>query len=488
MARQTRPPQPQDAEVLNVMTKQLWNFQRADVDLLASKRSCLIANEMGTGKTPTAVELDKVRREVHKTVTALQANNKTLVVCPLSVVDVWVQHFKDWNPALRVRAINPKKRELLLADLDFDVAVVHWDALRLMPELAAGPVNHKVLGWFHIIADEAHRAKNRNAKQTKSLKKIRAVYKTALTGTPMINAPHELWSILNWLYPKDYKAYWKFYNKHVDYVVIPPQGYHKIIGPRNEKELQEAIKPFYVRHRKKAKCCEHHPLGVTPDLPEKYYTTLEVDLHPIQRTAYQQMKKELVAWVGENQDVPLVAPIVIAQLTRLSQFSVAYATVTDTGNVSLAEPSSKLDMLMELIEDSPDEQFVVFSQFSQLIDLLEQRLRGYEIPYTKLTGDVPEQQRRRGVEEFQAGNKRIFIGTIAAGGVGITLTSASTVVFLDRAWSPALNSQAEDRLHRMGQKNPVHVIDIVAKRTVDLGRKARLEIKEEWIRKMLGDE
>jgi SNF2 family DNA or RNA helicase len=143
---------------------------------------------------------------------------------------------------------------------------------------------------------------------------------------------------------------------------------------------------------------------------------------------------------------------------------------------------------MQLIEDNPNDQIVVFGQSKQVINMLSHRLTKKNIPTGILTGDTPQGDRGRLVTAFQRGDLRVFAGTIGAGGVGITLTASSTVVFLDRAWSPAVNRQAEDRLHRIGQKNAVQVIDIVARNTVDLGRLQRIRRKWIWLRQILGDQ
>jgi SNF2 family DNA or RNA helicase len=196
----------------------------------------------------------------------------------------------------------------------------------------------------------------------------------------------------------------------------------------------------------------------------------------------------MIAWVGANGDQALVAPVVISQLVRLQQFALASAEIDEFGSVSLSDPSSKLDALMEDIDALGDEQIVVFTQFKQMTNLLEKRLTAAGIPYGLLTGDVPQGVREQNVKDFQAGKTKVFVSTIAAGGVGITLTAASTVAFLDRAWSPALNLQAEDRCHRIGQLEAVQVIDYMSRDTVDLGRHQKLEMKWDWIRRVLGDD
>jgi SNF2 family DNA or RNA helicase len=448
----------------------LFPFQAEDVDYLVSATGALIANDMGTGKTYEAIARDQMIRD-------RVGHAATLVVAPLTILeDVWKNHFEDLTD-LKVVALDPKDRKgswALWHAIKGDVFLVHWEALRLMPELQEAT-------WLHVIADECHRAKNRKAQQTKALKAIKRVaYMTAMSGTPVVNRPDELWSILNWLYPKTYTSYWRFFNKYVETETKYFRGrtVRVTVGPKNLDKIHEEIEPFYVRRRKE---------DVLPDLPDKYYTEIKVDLTPVQRRAYDTMRKEMIAWIGEHEEEVLAAPVVIAQLIRLQQFAVAFAEYEpDLGRIRLSEPSSKLDALMEVLDES-EEPVVVFSRFKQLINLAARRFDTASIPYVTLTGSTSQDERRENVTQFQKGNVHVFAGTLGAGGIGITLTRASTVVFLDRDWSPALNRQAEDRLHRIGQLNAVHVIDIVARNTVDLGKRQMLELKESWIRAILGD-
>jgi len=449
----------------------LFDFQREDVEKLHPKKTKmrLIANEMGTGKTFEAGAIDLLLREEY--------DGNTLIVAPTSVLPAWVNFFRDFTD-LKCVTINPKNRKETwdrFLNEDAHVFLVHWEALRLMPEL-------RDVQWLHVIVDECHRMKNRKAQQTRALKEIKGIlYKTALSGTPVVNAPYEFWSVLNWLKPSVFKSYWKFYQEYTEFEVQYPQGYHKVSGPKNVDKLMTQIEPFYVRRLKK---------DVLKDLPDKYYSTIEVELTEKQRRAYNTMREHMIAWIGAHEEKALVAPVVIAQLTRLMQFSVAFGTFDDENHpdkLILSDPSSKLDALMQIIEDNPDEQIVVFTRFKGFVNIAIERLKKADISYVSLTGDTPNAERGKVVDEFQAGKAKIFLGTIAAGGVGITLHSASTIVFVDRDWSPALNAQAEDRLHRIGQKNAVHVIDIIAKDTVDRGRHQKLEMKLSWIKSLLGD-
>jgi SNF2 family DNA or RNA helicase len=450
------------------MKGELFPFQSEDVAHLNGQRGVLIANDMGTGKTYEAIARDEQIRDGQ--------GAATLVIAPMTALeDVWKYHFQELTN-LKVVFIDPKQRDRSWAywcAIAGDVFCVHWEALRLMPQLREGV-------WLHVIADECHRMKNRKAQQTRALKSIKnVVFKTAMSGTPVVNRPDELWSVLNWLDPSKYSSYWRFRGDYVETKTEYAHGrtFQKIIGPKNLKKLHREIDPFYVRRRKE---------DVLPDLPDKYYTTMKVSLDPVQRRAYNMMRDQMIAWIGEQEDEVLPAPVVIAQLTRLQQFSVAFAEYSDDGRIRLTEPSSKLDALMEVLDET-EEPVVVFSRFKQLVRLIERRLDDKAISYSSLTGDTGATERSASVRRFQEGLCRVFVGTIGAGGIGITLTRASTVVFTDRDWSPALNAQAEDRLHRIGQKNAVQVIDIVARNTVDLGKNQTLATKKEWIRAILGD-
>jgi SNF2 family DNA or RNA helicase len=465
---------------------QLKDFQEEDVAKLLEVPSALIANEMGSGKTYEAVALDILRRKQHGHPDG--GRLKTLIICPLSTVETtWVRHYLRLAPELNGYFVDPKKRSEFIWALSqpFDYYIIHWDAIRLKDMEPALQQTR----WFHIIGDEIHKVKNRKAQTTKALKKIKNVeYKTGLSGTPAANMAHDIWSILNWLYPKKFSSYWNFYKEFVEFEIKYPQGFHVVKGiwPHKLPEFHAMIDPFYVRHLKKERCCDHHPNGVMEYLPDKYWDDIWVDLEPAQRRAYDAMAKDMLAWIGQHENQPLPAPVVVAQLIRLQQFAVASAEMVD-GTVMLTKPSSKLKALMELVEDNPGKQFVVFSQFTKLINLICQELSNAKVSNAAFTGQTPQEERAGIIERFQAGDIQLFVGNMKAGGVGIDLFAASTVVFMDRAWSPVDNVQAEDRLWREGQENAVQVIDIMARNTVDLGRRQRLEQKWEWLKALLGD-
>lgn len=480
---------------------ELRSFQQEMVDKFSNPKwpNVLCGDDMGLGKTLEAIELDRVKRK-HSPTSLRFDTNKTLILAPLTPVGSWEDHYSWCLPEMRVAALDPKNRGAFLRAVTqgkHDIYLMHWDALRLMPELAERE-------WFHIIGDEIHKIKNRKAQVTHALKKLKARNKLGLSGTPADNKPDDLWSILNWLYPKLFGSYWRFYKYYVDYDIHPAHGYRIVNGVRNADHLQRTIEPFFIRRRKEE---------VLDDLPDKYYTQVWVDLTPQQRRAYEQMRKHMLAWVGENQEKPLAAPVAITQLLRLQQFALAtidterYTKRTRNKSYNpndpdspryfedpnalrylLLEPSSKIDALMDIVEELDDETSLgVFTYFKGAVDLAAKRLADQGTSFGIITGDIEKPDRDNMVRDFQAGHRQVIVGTIGAMREGITLTRASTVVFLDRAWSPSWNRQAEDRFHRIGQKNAVNVIDIMARNTVDLGRKQQVELKWTWIQKLLGD-
>lgn len=445
----------------------LYPFQAEAVEKLEKVSCVLIGDDMGLGKTHEAIALDLKRR--------IQFPNyklKTLVVCPLSMIASWTKAWIQWAPDLRILPINNKDRSHFLDELqddNYDVFICHWPILRKLPELVD-------VNWFHVIADEAHALQNRKSKQSIALKKIPAGYRSALTGTPAFDKPDDLWSILNWLYPNYWSSYWKYYQDHI--IFDNYNGYRTIVGVNDPEKLQKEMSGFYIRRRKQE---------VLFDLPDKYYTEIRVDLTDQQRRAYNSMKDNMLAWIGEHESEPVAAPIVIAQLTRLQQFACAFAEYDPIKDkMILSEPSSKVDAVIEII-GSTAAQVVVFSQFSQVIDLVVTRLEKKGITVGKYTGATPINQRSQIISDFQDGKLQVIAMTISAGGVGVTLTAASTVIFTDRAWSQALNFQAEDRLHRIGQKSAVQVIDIIANKTIDTKRIKVIKQKWEWIKKLLGE-
>lgn len=478
------------------MSFQLYDFQQVCVDKLGTPtlQSRLIGDDMGLGKTAEALVIDTQLRK--KTSALSGTGHTTLIIAPLSVHTAWRRHIKKICPEAKVYVIDRKNRDPFIhiaRRKKADYLICHYEALRFMPEL-------RDVSFFHIIADEVHSIKSRTAQQTRAVKALETRFKTGLSGTPADNKPQDLWSVVNWLYPKLFSSYWTFIKKYCEQELDRGKGgstFRRVVGVKKDAvpELLATMEPWYVRRLKE---------DVLPNLPKKSYATREVDLLPTQRKAYLQMRKEMIAWIGEHEDEPLVAPVVIAQLMRLQQFALATPVfsseyVTDPHSsgyknerglkrkIVLDEPSSKLNELCSLIEENCEAPIVVFTQFGSMVDLVARRLTKMGKRVGKYTGAIPTKERDWAVDAFQGGDLDVFAATIAAGGQSITLTRASDVVFLDRHWNPSKNVQGEDRLLRIGQKSAVTVTDIIARNTVDLGRIQQIATKWSTLKLLLGD-
>jgi SNF2 family DNA or RNA helicase len=452
----------------NLVKSELWKHQREDADKLEGQARVLCANGMGTGKTLFAIERDlRLREDAYE--------GPTLVVAPLNTHESWLETYQR-ETDLKVKRINRKNRDWFLKPPYQDVYIMHYEALRLMPDL-------RDFGFGHGIFDECHKLKGRKSRMTKAAKKLSIPYLTDMSGSPATDRPQDLWSILNHLKPKTYSSFWKFFEEYVDYEVQYPQGYRKTVGPADNwyKKGLPAIQPFYTRRLKE---------DVLENLPSKIYHKIYVDLSPTQRRIYNEMRDEMITWIEDKEaqgEMALAAPAVIAQLQRLQMIAIGTPYFNDVGKIGLTDPSSKVDAVIEILQENESEQFVVFSQFKQPLKILKNRLDKERLTYGSFTGDDPQRFREIHKREFIAGKRQHLLGTIGSGGVGVDglQHAACNVIFIDRNWSPMLNEQAEDRLHRGGQTKVVNVIDIMARDTVDYGRLQRIELKGKLIKEML---
>jgi hypothetical protein len=218
---------------------ELSKFQREDTIKLARAGRGAIGSEMGSGKTHIAIALDTIW------FSTAEVKAPTLVVCPINVFGSWVEKYKWQSPETDVYVIDRKNRQAFIQAIKkgkADVYIMHWDALRLLPELSK-------IRFNTVIADEAHRASNRKAQATQALKQIPAVHKLALSGTLSGDQPQNLWSVLNWLWPKQYTSFWKF-DKHYVIRGMDDTGTYQVVkGVKNAASLKEEMAPWYVRPR-----------------------------------------------------------------------------------------------------------------------------------------------------------------------------------------------------------------------------------------------
>jgi len=480
--------------------------------------SAFIGDSMGVGKTVTAIERDFRIRQDHPEA----KNGPTLIVSEKIGLDVWDFHLKAMGvPEADILVIDPKNRatfELALGELredlfrrrvpEYSYYIMHYDAIRLMKaSLFATP--HPIR-WMHIIADEFHLIKNPKAIRTKLFKRIKSDWKTGCTGTPADDKPDDIWSLLNWLYPRQFSSYWRWFHEYVDseeavrhdHYIDPATGERKVkltgytitTGVKNTRKLHKVLEPFYIRRLL---------TDVVDDMPEKIHVQppIMVDMAPKQRRQYEQMKKKAMTRIGDVEDgqFVLMSPDVMTLSLRLQQMALAtLEPVWDVGDedydesadeseawidwdlprIVLSKPAPKLDAVMNLITTHEDEPFIVFTHFRGMADLVEEECRANGITVVKIHGGVTS-NRTELVKCFQSGRARIFVGTIAAAGKTITLDRAHHVIFTDRSWNPHRNGQAEDRAWRRTQRNAVRIYSIQTRDTIDQIQIEKIKTKAE---------
>ena len=297
-----------------------------------------------------------------------------------------------------------------------------------------------------VAIDEIHKCKNPTSQQGKGILKLNAKDKIAMTGTPLMNAPLDLYIIMKWLGFEKHSFY--AFKNH--YCIMGGYGGYNIVGYKNMDELQQQVNSFMVRRLKKD----------VLDLPEKIYTDEFVDMTPKQSIVY----KEIQANLRLNIDRIASSNNPLAEMIRLRQATGYTGIVSSTIN-----ESAKIDRLEEIVEEtlSNNKKIVIFSNWTQITDVVVDRLsKNYNV--LSITGNTNDTHRQQIVDTFQTDdNYKIIVGTIGAMGTGLTLTAGSVIVFMDEPWNMALKNQAIDRCHRIGTKSNVIVYTLLCKNTID---------------------
>lgn len=410
------------------------------------QRRMILGDDPGMGKTPQAVKASRP---------------PVLVVCPKIARKVWYDHFLEWEP----RA-TPTYNIKAIETGEADVLIVKWDDIvagQKTESGAAGPLPAFLarllrIQWRTIVADEAHRAKNRNAQRTRGLYQLanRRGGKSPervflLTGTPIENDPTELWSLLHILDPKYYSSYWRFVDDEIIKGEIPNTPVHvfKVLGlirPNRFRKMH--VKPWLLRRSK-------DDPKYAAQLPKKIHADpIYVDMTPKQSKAYTEFAEELVTFVGDEL---LIAENLLSSFARLRQLALTLGTY----DRKLVEESGKLQALDEFMSDHSG-PIVISTESRFMAEHVAKRYKGVYIH-----GQVSEKNRNKAVADFQSGKVDVFVMTSRTGGLAITLTRAHTMMFLDKPWNPEQMRQAEDRLHRIGQTNNVVYHSIIARGSID---------------------
>ena len=394
--------------------------------------ACL-ADEMGLGKTVQALAMLMRRGEL----------GPALVVAPTSVGATWRQEAKRFAPTLKMRSYRGPKRAEALSKLGkHDVLVTSYDILARDGEVLA---EHD---FATFVLDEAQAIKNARTKRAKAARGIRAEWKLALTGTPLENHLGELWSLFRVVSPGLLGTWAHFRERFAG--PIERDG----IDERRQA-LSKKLRPFLLRRTKAA---------VARELPPRTEVLRPIELSSQEQAIYDAARQEaldgLVASKLEKKRFE-----VLAALTRLRLLACHPRLVDPTTTAK----SSKVESLLELIDDLRTEghRALVFSQFVSLLDIVREELDAKGIDPLYLVGATPAEQRERLVEQWQSGEDPVFLISLKAGGTGLTLTGADTVIHLDPWWNPAVEDQASDRAHRIGQDKPVTIVRLVSQGTIE---------------------
>ncbi|WP_241982255.1 DEAD/DEAH box helicase [Cryobacterium ruanii] len=406
----------------------------------------VLADDMGLGKTLQAIALIAHARDSQRAVHGA-ARKPFLVVAPTSVVSNWATECARFAPDLTTVAIGQTaaKRGSSLQDVmgEADVVITSYTLFRLDFE------EYNAQDWAGLLLDEAQFVKNHQSKAHVCARRLRTPFKLAITGTPMENNLMELWSLLSITAPGLFPSPSRF----ADY-------YRKPIETDADADrlaqLRRRIRPFMLRRTK---------AEVASDLPEKQEQVLELDLHPRHRKVYDMhLARERQKVLGLIEDMNANRFEIFRSLTMLRQLSLD-ASLYDAKYDSV--PSTKLDALLELLEDTVAEghRTLIFSQFTQYLGKARDRLDAAGISYSYLDGKT--RNRAKAISDFKEGSSSVFLISLKAGGFGLNLTEADYVILLDPWWNPATEAQAVDRVHRIGQTKNVMVYRLVSKDTIE---------------------
>jgi len=395
----------------------------------------ILADDMGLGKTLQSIafllsELPGLRA----------GGQQALIVCPASLVYNWANELARFAPELRVAIIDgslpERKTALQEAAARADAVITSYPLLRRDAALYAGRTFHT------LLLDEAQTIKNHATQTARAVKAIRSGYRFALTGTPIENRLDELWSISGAVLPGLFPARQAFND-------LPQEA------------VAKRIRPFLLRRLK---------ADVLKELPDKIESVHESALLPEQKKLYlaylAKLRQETLEHLDEDRDGYRKNRIrILAGLTRLRQLCCHPGLFVE----DYKGRSAKFEQLLEIVEDcrSAGKRMLVFSQFTGMLGMIARELGFRGVPYFYLDGQTPSSERIGLCDRFNAGEGDLFLISLKAGGTGLNLTGADTVILYDLWWNPAVEQQAADRAYRIGQKRVVHVLRLVARGTVE---------------------
>ncbi|HJL18063.1 MAG TPA: SNF2-related protein, partial [Sandaracinaceae bacterium LLY-WYZ-13_1] len=436
---------PAVAKPRNLKVKKFRDYQKRGFSWLVFLHGVgtggILADDMGLGKTLQAIALLLWARNKHK-------RKLNLVIAPTSVVSNWQREIEKFAPALStVVWQGPDRHDQRDALGDADVMITSYALLRRDEELLQS------LDLRYVILDEAQHIKNPLSATARAAKKLASERRLALTGTPIENRLSEIWSIFDFVSPGllgTLKAFEERYSRPID------RG-----DEESAEKLRTIIHPLVMRRTKEE---------VAPELPEKIEQEIVVPMADEQSKLYKQMLKQVrdsVMSAVEKDGVSKAQIQILAALTRMRQVACDPRLTNLSGEWSL-ETSGKLQALQEIVEEAVagGHRLLVFSQFVQMLGLIRELLDESGVVYEYLDGSTKDRQDR--VDRFNSDESiQAFLISLKAGGTGLNLTGADTVVHFDPWWNPAVEDQATDRAHRIGQTKVVSVYKLIARESVE---------------------
>lgn len=394
----------------------------------------LLADEMGLGKTVQLLALIASRFG--------DGDGPALVVCPASLVTNWEREARRFIPGMRVGTIGVSgRREMDKLLDDSELVILSYAAARLNVDKL------KKRRFSFLVLDEAQHIKNPGSGNAKSCKNLTSARRIVLSGTPLENSPEDLWSIMDFLQPGMLGSLAEFRRTYCGSAAEDPEL---------KRELAARIAPFIKR---RTKTC------VTPDLPKRSELTLYCELAPEQRALYEHTLEEGRAML-RGRAAEKNGAAIFEVLLRLRQICCHPELLPDGAGRNI--PSAKTELLAELLHENIDSahKLLLFSQFTSLLQILRNELDASGIPYEYLDGATRDRQKR--VDNFNSDDGiPLFLLSLKAGGTGLNLTGADTVIIYDPWWNPAVEAQAADRTHRIGQTRPVTILKLVVKDSIE---------------------
>lgn len=434
-----------DFEEPESLSRIMRNYQKDGYKWLRTletwKFGGILADDMGLGKTLQMIAVLLAGKNEGK-------KGTSLIVCPSSLVYNWGTEFEKFAPELRVFMVtgNQEERQKRLEGWkEADVLVTSYDLLKRDIAL------YEDMEFLYEIIDEAQYIKNHTTAAAKAVKVIHSQVRYAITGTPIENRLSELWSIFDYLMPGFLYSY-EVFRRELETPIV------KNNDEKAMKRLQKMVGPFILRRLKE---------NVLKDLPEKLEEYRYVRLGERQQQIYDgqvvHMREKLARQDGEDFNKNKLQ--ILAELTRLRQICCDPSLCLE----NYQGEAAKLEACMELIQSAIDggHRILVFSQFTSMLEILEQRLREQDTDYFVITEATTKEKRISLVKSFNEGETPVFLISLKAGGVGLNLTGADVVIHYDPWWNLAAQNQATDRAHRIGQKKKVTVYKLIARHTIE---------------------